>query len=125
RLLEAGTGRHVRDAGVLPHAHELRVGPEPKASCAEDVVADSELPHAAADGFDHARHLATEDPPPRSADTKDDAADEGDGQATASVRVASRAIQPVDCRGADLDQDFVIAGHWPLDAFQSQDVGRP
>ena len=115
----------MRHAGVLPHADELRVRPEPHPGRAEHLVADGELPHAGADGFHHSRELAAEDPPPWSADTKDKAADEGDGMATASVGVASRAIQPVDRGGADPDQDFVGAGYRPLDVFQSQDVGRP
>src|SRR2546425_353037 len=76
RLLEAHADRLERDSGILPHAHELRVCPEPHPSRAEHLVAHGELADRRADSFDNSRELAAEDPPPRSADTKDEAADE-------------------------------------------------
>src|SRR5438034_8216307 len=119
RLLEAHCARLVRESRVLAYADELRVRAEPEPSRAEDVVADGELVDGSADGFDHSRQLAAEDPPPRSADTKDDAGDQRDRQATTSVGFSSRTVQPIDRRGVDLDQDFVVLGHRPRDFLES------
>ena len=124
-LLEAHAGRLVRDSGALPHADELRVRPEPEPTAAEDVVADRELANSCADCFDLSGQLAAEDPLPRSADARDDAAEERDGQAATSVGFTSRAVRPGDRRGVDLDEYFVLLGDGSLDIFESQDVRRP
>src|SRR6266516_3538238 len=124
-LLEAHTGRLVRDEGALPHADELRVCTEPETTAAENVVTDRELADGCANCFDLSRQLAAEDPLLRSADARDGAADERDGQAATSVGFTSRAVRPGDRRGVDLDEDLVLLGDGPLDVFESQDVRRP
>ncbi len=124
-LLEAHAGRLVRDSGALPHADELRVCPEPEPTAAEDVVTDRELSDGGADCHDLSRQLAAEDPLPRSAEARDEAAEERDGQAATSVGLTSRAVRPGDRRSVDLDEDLVLFGDGPLDVFESQNVRRP
>jgi hypothetical protein len=124
-LLEAHAGRLVRDSGALPQADELRIRPEPEPTAAEDVVTDRELTDGCANGFDFSRQLAAEDPLLRSADARDEAAEERDGQAAPSVGFASRAVRSGDRRGMDFDEDFVLFGDGPLDVCESQDVRRP
>ncbi len=124
-LLEAHTGRLVRDSGALPHADELRVCPEPEPTAAEDVVTDRKLADGCADCFDLSRQLVAEDSLPRSAEARDQAADERDGQAATSVGFTSSAVRPGDSRGVDLDEDFVLLGDRPLDFCESQNVRRP
>ena len=124
-LLEAHAGRLVGDSRALPHADELRVCPEPEPACAEDLVADGEFGDRHAGRFDLARQLAAEDPLLRSADARDGAADERDGQAATPVGFTSRAVRPGDRRGADLDEDLVLFGDGPLDLFDMQNVRWP
>src|SRR5258708_17608203 len=124
-LLEAHTGRLVRDSGALPHADELRVRPEPEPTAAEDVVTDRKLADGCANCFDLSGQLAAENPLPRSAEATDDTAEERDGQAATSVGFTSSAVRPGDRRGMNLDQYFVLLGDGPLDVFESQNVRRP
>jgi hypothetical protein len=124
-LLEAHAGRLVRDSGALAHADELRVRPEPEPTAAEDVVTDRELVDSCANCFDRTCQLAAEDSLLRSADARDEAAEEHDGQAATSVGFSSRAVRSGDRRGMDLDEYFVLFGDGPLDVFESQDVRRP
>src|SRR5205807_3609318 len=124
-LLEAHAGRFVRQQGTLLQADELRVCPEPETTCAEDVVTDRELIDGCANCFDLSCQLNAEDPLLRSADTRDEAADEHDEQAATSVGFTSRAVRPGDRRGVDLDEDLVLFGDGPLDVFESLNVRRP
>ena len=114
----------MRESRVLAHADELRVRTEPEPSCTEDVVAHGELVDGSADGFDHSRQLAAEDPPPRSTDTKDDTADQRDRQTAASVGFTCGAIQSVDRRGVNPDENLVLFWDGPIHFFEAQDVGR-
>jgi hypothetical protein len=123
-LLKAHAGRHVRDEGALAHADELRVRPEAEPTAAEDVLTDRELEDLRANSFDFSRQLAAEDPLLRSADARDKAAEERDGQAAPSVGFTRRAVRSGDRRGMDFDEDFVLFGDGPLDVCESQDVRR-
>jgi hypothetical protein len=38
---------------------------------------------------------------------------------------AETRIRPIDRRGVDLDEDFVVLGYGPLDLFEPQNLGRP
>ena len=78
---------------------------------AEDLVTDLELADGCADCFDLAGQLHAEDPLLGAAETGEEAADEVFGAAQARVR-------PVDRRGVDLDEDFVVLGYRPLDVFE-------
>src|SRR5260370_24628155 len=89
------------------------------------MVTDRELVDGCANCFDLSSQLAAEDPLPRSADARDEAADERDGQAATSVGFSSRAVQPGDPRGVDLDAYFVLLGDGPLDVFESHDGPPP
>src|SRR5205085_1636088 len=124
-LLEAHADRLVRDVGALAHADEFRVRPEPEPTAAEDVVTDRELVDGCANCFDLSGQLAAEDRLLRSADARDEAAEERDGQAATPVGFSSRAVRSGDRRGMDLDEDFILFGDGPLDVFESQDVRRP
>src|SRR5260370_3078404 len=89
------------------------------------MVTDRELVDGCANCFDLSSQLAAEDPLPRSADARDEAADERDGQAATSVGFSSRAVQPGDRRGVDLDPYFVLLGDGPPHVFEPRDVPRP
>ncbi len=89
------------------------------------MVTDRELVDSGANCFDLSRQLAAEDPLLRSADARDEAAEERDDQAATSVGFTSRSVQPVDRRGVDLDEDLVLFGYRPFDVFESQNVRRP
>ena len=115
----------MRDPRALPRADELRVCPEPEPSRAEDLVSDRELFDRRADRFDVTRELCSEDSLLRSANARDEAADERNRNAATSVGFTSRTVRPGDRHGADLDEDLVLLGGWPLDLLESQNVGRP
>jgi hypothetical protein len=85
---------------------------------AEDAVADRELGDRWANCFDLSGQLAAEDPPVRSEEAGDEAADE-------ILGAAKPAVRPVDRRGVDLHEDLVVLRHRPLDLFESQNVRRP
>ena len=89
------------------------------------MLTDRELADGRANGFDFSRQLAAEDPLLRSADARDKAAEERDGQAAPSVGFTSRAVRSGDRRGMDFDKDFVLFGDGPLDVCESQDVRCP
>src|SRR2546423_8199642 len=92
---------------------------------AEDVLADRQIADRRARGDDLPGKLAAQDPLPRPADTKDEAADELDDKATTPVGFSSVTVESVHGRGADLHQDFVVPGHGPLDLLESLHLGRP
>src|SRR6202165_788549 len=121
-VLEADTGWHLRDSGALPHGDELRMRTEPEPGGAEDAVADRELTDRCSDCHDLSRQLAAEDRLPRPAKARDQATDEGDGKTAAPVCFTSVAVQPVDRRGVDLDEQFVLPGDGPLDVFEAQNI---
>src|ERR1700687_3675767 len=68
-LLEAHTGRHVRDAVGCRNRQEFRVRPEPEPGGAEDLVADRELADGCPDGVDGSGEFRPENPVPRPSDT--------------------------------------------------------
>src|SRR2546426_6016267 len=103
-LVEAHTGRLVRDSRALAHADELRVCPEPEPTCPEDVVTDRELVDGCADCFDLSRQLGAEDPLLRSADARDEAAADRDDKAATAGGFARRAVPPGLPPGAGPDQ---------------------
>ena len=115
----------MRDSGALPHADELGVRPEAEPTTAEDLVTDRELADRCADGFDLSRKFGAEDPLLRPAEAKDQAAHKGEGEAATSVGFTCRAVQPIDRRGVDLDEDLILFGYRPLDVFEPQNVRRP
>ena len=92
---------------------------------AEDLVTDRELADGRANGFDLSSKFGAEDPPLRPAEAKDQAAHKGEGEAATSVGFTCRAVQPIDRRGVDLDQDLSLFGYRPLDVFEPQNVRRP
>jgi hypothetical protein len=118
RLLEAHGDRLRRDSRALRHGDELGVGTEAEPRYAEDLITDGELAYGGADLNDFAGELASEDPLPRPADSKDEAADELDEQAATPVGLARMTVQPVDGGRMDLDQDCVVPGCGPLDLFE-------
>ena len=118
RLFEGHAGRHAGQRGTLPHADELRVCAEVAGIDPEDVVADLELADGCADRFDLTGKLAAERFPLRSEEAGEEAADEG-------VAAAHPGIRPVDRRGMDLDEDFVVLWNGPLDVSEPQNVRGP
>ena len=60
--------------------------------------------------------LAAEDSLPRPAETGEESGDEWLGWANVH-------IGPIDRRCLDLDEDFVVLGHGPLDVVESQNIG--
>jgi hypothetical protein len=105
----------VRQRGTLPQADELGVCPEPVG--AEDVVTDVELGDSGTDGFDHARQLDAEYPPPRPTETEQEAPEDWTGYAKVGIGLG-------DGRGADPDEDFVVLGRGPLDVLDAENLGR-
>jgi hypothetical protein len=82
------------------------------------VVTHLELGDGRADCLDLPRQLRAGDLPLGPQQAGDKAADEVLG-------AALRRIGPVDRRGVDLDEDFVVLGDRPLDLFQPQNLRRP
>ena len=91
--------------------------PEPAAD-AEDVVADRELADRSAGCLDLSGQLGAEDPLLRSPHAGEHAPEE-------RVGLANVAVCPVDRRGVDPHEHFVVLGYGSLDLFDSQDLRRP
>jgi hypothetical protein len=79
------------------------------------MVTHLELGDGRADRLDLAGQLGAGNLPPRSEETGEEAADEVFGAAKTGIR-------PVDRRGVDLDEDFVILGYRALDLLESQNL---
>ena len=109
-------------AGMWPiralsaHADELCIRPEPAAD-AEDVVADRELADRWANRLDLPGQLGAQDSLLRSTQAGEEPPEERVGSTSVTVR-------PVDRRGTDPDQDFVLFGARPLDLLEAQDLRR-
>jgi len=114
--------RHTR---ALLNADELGVCTEGESGNAEDVVTDRELADSGANSNDLPGELAAQDPLPRPADAKYQAAEEGDGRPATLVGFAGRSVQPVHRRRVDFDQDFLLLGYRLLDLVESLHVRRP
>jgi hypothetical protein len=82
------------------------------------VVADLELGHGGPDGSDLAGQLAAGDPLLRSPETGEEARDE-------RLRRAVRTVAPIDRRGVDPYEHFVLLRDGPFHLFESQDVRWP
>ena len=119
RLLEAHTGRFVRDSGGLRYGDVLRVCTEPVPAGSEDVVTDRELAHGSADRNDLSREVAAGQSLLRSQESGTEETPEK------WACPANVAVGPVDRRRMDLDEDFVVLGHGPLDVRESQNLRRP
>ncbi len=114
-LLVAHGRRLVRKRAALSNADVLGVRAVPPH--AEDVVADRELRHRAADCDDDACELHAGCPVPRPQHAGEEAREERLGG-------AEPAIRAIDRRGADLDEDFVVFRDRSLDLLDPQDLGR-
>ncbi len=114
-LLVAHGRRLVRKRAALSNADVLGVRAVPPH--AEDLVADLELRHRAADCDDDACELHAGCPVLRPQHAGEEAREERFGG-------PEPAIRAVDRRCANLDEDFVVLRLGALDLLDAQDLGR-
>ena len=84
---------------------------------AEDPVTDLELGHVGADRIDLSGQVAAQNPPPWAPDTSGKAGHE-------RRSFSQRAVGPAHRGCVDPDPDLVVLGHWRLDVFEPEDIGR-
>jgi hypothetical protein len=81
---------------------------EAETGVSKDGIADRELTRAWTERFDRTRELTAENRLPRSAQSRDEAADDADEEATVAIGIPSRTVGSRDRRGVNPNQYFVI-----------------
>src|SRR5207247_2402647 len=118
----AGFGTTARSSGTQSYSAKAPLlapnTSSPGRNCVMSLPTASTVADSCADCCDLSGQLTAENRPLRSAETAEEPGDDRLGS-------APLAVCPVDRRGVNLDQYFVVLGYRPLDVLESQNVRRP
>jgi hypothetical protein len=95
-----------------------------EAGVAEDGIADSELTRTRTERFDRTREFTTENWLARSAQARDETADNADEKAALAIGITGRTVGSGDCGGVNPDQYFVSFRLRPRDVSNAQHLRR-